>query len=178
MVDMTVKIEGLDEAVAAMQAAFPTDAKQQRRLLNSAMSGAARPTIIKTAKELALIGDGSGALSQAIKPRAVSLSRSRAEGVPARVQITPVRGDRKAIAMYIDHYYNRKGLAAPAHIVTSGIRHGHLIEYGHVAKGGGFVAARPFLWPALKSQASAYISRFAKTLEKKVAAAVRRRRRK
>lgn len=172
--EMTLKIEGLDEAMKALQAAFPKDPKRQRSLLNQAMSQSAKQTIVPVAKSLALQGDGSGSLSEAIKPRAVSAGRSRAAGVPARVQVTPVRMDRKAIAMYIDYYYNRVGRAAPSKMVTSGIRHGHLVEFGHRARNGEFVSAQPFMGPALDSAGRAYIRRFASNLERKVEAAVRR----
>ena len=174
--EMNLKIEGLDAAMKALQAAFPKDPKRQRSLLNQAMSQSAKKTIIPVAKSLAMQGDGSGSLSEAIKPRAVSLGRSRAAGVPARVQVTPVRSDKKAIGMYIDYYYNRRGKAAPPHILTSGIRHGHLVEFGHRTRSGGFVSARPFMGPALSTAGSSYVRVIARNLERKVEAAVRRKR--
>ena len=168
-----VKIKGLKEAMTAMRAAFPDNPEQQRRLLNTTISGAARDTILPMAKSLADQGDGSGALSEALAPRAVSKSRARLRGKTASVQITPVRANRKATALYINHYYTRHGRSPKTDIVTSGIRHGHLIEFGTVKQ-----AARPFLWPAARSRKGAYINVFAKVLRKKTEAAVRRKRKK
>ncbi len=171
MVDGVVRIKGLDAAMAAMRAAFPKNPEQQRRLLNQTMSGAARKSIIPVAKQLARQGDGSGALSEAIAPRAVRRSKANAAGATARVDITPVRSNRKAMAMYINHYYTRLGKIAPAKVLTRGIHYGHWVEFGRRHQG---VSGRPFLWPAAVSERGKYISVFAKILKKKVEAAVRR----
>jgi len=166
--DMDMKIEGLDEAMRALQAAFPKNPKRQRQLLNQAMSQAARQTIIKHAKQKALEGDKSGSLSAAIKPRAVAAGKARAAGAAARVHVTPVRYDAKAMALYINYYKPELGK-------IDGIRHGHLVEFGHRKRGGrGFVAARPFMGPAIDSAGSAYVSRFASNLKRKVELAVKR----
>jgi len=170
-----VRIEGLDEALQAMLAAFPVDARQQRKLLNQSMSQAAKPTITRAAKSFAEQSDGSGALAHSIRARAVSASRARARGVPSSVQIVPVRKDKTAIAMYINHYYPN---GAPPSLLTGGLRHGHLVEFGHKTKNGGFVAARPFMWPAVASQSGSYVRTFAKVLKRKVELAVKRKRRK
>lgn len=153
----------------AIAAAFPKDPRQARKILNQAMSGAAKEAIIPTAKQLARAGDSSGALSDSIAPRAVSLARSLAQGKGAIVHVTPLRGDRAAMAKYISFYYTGRGKTAPAKMITSGIRHGHLVEFGTVKTG-----ARPFLWPAAEQGRSAYVKAFAKFVEKKIAAAVRR----
>lgn len=164
------KIKGLDDAMAAMRAAFPNNPEQQRRLLNQAMSGSARKSIIPVAKQLAYQGDSSGALSEAIAPRAMSKSRARRRGKTAAVEITPVRTNRKAIALYINHYYTQRGQTPSANIVTSGIRHGHLVEFGTRHN-----AAQPFLWPAATSQQGKYVNSFSVFLRKRTEAAVRRR---
>lgn len=175
--ELAAKIEGLEPALAALRAAFPDSPRRQRSLLNQTMSGAARKTIIPMAKQLARQGDGSGALSEAIAPRAVSLSKALARGKSAIIEITPVRSNRKAMAMYIAHYYTARGKTASAKLVTSGIRHGHLVEFGHATRGGGFVSARPFLWPAGTAGAGDYRRLFADMLRRKIEAAVRRKRR-
>lgn len=175
--EMVFKVEGLDDALRAIQAAFPRDANQQRKILNQSMSGAARKSIIPIAKQLALQGDGSGALSEAIAPRAVSKSRALARGFAAIVEITPVRSNRTAMAKYIAYYYTARGRVAPARLVTSGIRHGSLIEFGHATRSGGgigHVAAQPFLWPAAESGRAAYVRQFAASVRKKIESAVRR----
>lgn len=169
----TARIEGLEAAMKAMGAAFPKNPEQQRRILNQSISFAARKSIIPRAKQLALKGDGSGALSESIAPRAVSRARALRRGKTASVQVTPVRGNRKAIAMYIAHY--RRNSAAQ---VVSGIRHGHLVEFGHRTRSGGFVSAKPFLWPAAVAGMSGYRKNFAASIKRKTELAVRRARRK
>lgn len=165
----TARIVGLEDAMKAMQAAFPKNPEKQRRLLNSAMKSAAKPTVLKRAKNLALSGDGSGALSESLSVRNQSKAKVRAKGSAAGVEVVPVRGNRKAIALYINHYYTKKGKTAPARIVTSGIRHGHLVEFGSLHN-----SARPFLWPAGQSRSGAYTDKFSALLKKKTEAAVRR----
>lgn len=179
MVDMTVKIEGLDQALRNIREAFPDEPKEQRKLLTASMSGAARKTFIPMAKSLALQGDGSGALSESIKPRAVSLARARLKGAAAAVEITPVRSDRRAIAKYIAYYYASRGRSAPASLASNGLRYGHLVEFGFKHKRGGVeIAGRPFLWPAAAAQKTAYVNEFAKSVKSKIAARLRLRARK
>lgn len=168
--DMQVRIEGLEEALAAMRAAFPDNYEQQRRLLNQAMAGSAKKSFIPMAKQLARRGDSSGALSESIAARAASRSRSLQRSMTAFVQVTPVRFNRKAIAMYVQHYYTRLGKNPGTKVVTSGIRHGHLVEFGTRHS-----PAQPFLWPAATAQRGKYIAEFAGFLRKKTEAAVRRR---
>ena len=166
----TVKIEGLDSALAAMRAAFPIAPKQQARLLNSAMRTAAERSIVPIAKSLALTGDSSGALSESIGVRFQSAVKRRARGVAAGVEVVPVRFNVRAIAMYIQHYYTDRGKTASINLVAAGIRHGHLIEFGTVR-----TAARPFLWPAGQSGKSGFTNKFSKILKKRIEAAVKRR---
>jgi len=168
--ELNFKITGLDEAVKALQAAFPKDPKQQVKILNSSMRTAARPTILKEAKMLAKAGDGSGALSQAVNIRSQSKRKIRAKGdVAAGIEIVPVRGDKKAIAMYLAYYYTNRGKVVPAKTFASGIRHGHLVEFGTRHS-----AARPFLWPAAQHGRGGYIARFAADMRRKIETAVKR----
>lgn len=171
---MAFEVKGLDNALAAIRAAFPRDPEQQRRILNQSMSAAAKKVIVPMAKQLALVGDGSGALSEAIGVRAVSKRRALAKGMAASVEVTPVRSNRKAMALYIAHYYTARGRTAPAKMVTSGIRHGHLVEFG-TKKG---MRARSFLGVSGEAQRGAYVSAFSASVSKKIEAAVRRRARK
>ena len=170
--EMNAKIHGLEDALKAMEAAFPKNADKARSLLNQTMSGSARKSILPMAKVLALVGDGSGALSESLAPRAVGKTRAAQAGHAARIQITPVRYNKKAIAMYSAFYYKKSvGLGR----VAEGIRHGHLVEFGHKDRNGNHVAAKPFLYPALKAGKSAYIGLFAAIMKNKIAAAVRHR---
>ena len=167
--EVAVKITGLKEATRAMQAAFPKDAKKQAGLLNSAMRTAGKNTILASAKRRALQGDGSGALSESLGFRATAVRVRTARQVAASVYIAPIRFNRKAMMMYINHYYTKRGKIPSAWLIGSGIRHGHLAEFGSKNN-----AARPFLWPAGQSQQGAYVGRVAGDLRKKIAAAVRR----
>ena len=153
MVDVSIKIEGLEDAMKAMLAAFPANERRQRGILNASIRSAATNTILNDAKQRAKIGDGSGALSESLGIRATSKRKLKAKRVVAGVEIVPVRSNMKAMAMYIQHYYSAKGKTAPAKMLTSGVRHGHLVEIGSVNN-----SAKPFLWPAAESQKSAYIS--------------------
>jgi hypothetical protein len=164
-----VKIEGLEEAMRAMQAAFPTSETRQRGILNASMRAASNATILADAKQRAKRGDSSGALSEALGIRAASKRTLRSRGAVAGVEIVPVRSNMKAMALYINYYYTQRGRVAPAKMLTSGIRHGHLVEFGSVNN-----AANPYLWPAARSQNSQYIGRFAADLRKKTEAAVTR----
>jgi hypothetical protein len=163
----SVKVEGLEQAMKAMQAAFPQNESRQRGILNASMRAASRDTILADAKRRARVGDGSGALSEALGIRAVSKRKLRMRRAVAGVEIAPIRSSMKAMAMYINYYYTQRGRTAPAKMLSSGIRHGHLVEFGSVNN-----AANPFLWPAARSQNSDYIGRFASDLRKKTEAAV------
>ena len=168
-----VKLDGLKEAVRALGEAFPKDPKRQAKLLNQSMSQAAKNTIVPEAKINALAGDGSGALSESIGIRTQSRGKVRAKGAAAGVSVLPVRQNKKAMAMYIEHYYTRKGRAFPAKMFASGIRHGHLVEFGTRHSG-----AKPFLWPAAQSKFNSYMSRFTSDLRVKIERAVKRARKK
>lgn len=164
-------IRGLNDALKAIQAAFPNDVKKQSRMINGAMGGAARKTFLQTAKLLALKGDGSGALSESLAVRAQKASRRK--GKAGGMQVVPVRSSRKALALYINYYYTSQGKIPPASILTHGITHGHLVEFGHAIRGGGHVPADSFLW-ASTVRMREYTSLFAGGMKKRIAAAVKR----
>lgn len=168
-----MKVEGLEDAMKAMLAAFPADPKRQRGILNASMRMASNKTILADAKQRAKKGDSSGALSESLGIRATSKRKLSARQAVAGVEIVPVRSNMKAMAMYIQHYYTNQGRTAPTSMLTSGIRHGHLVEFGSVNN-----AADPFLFPAAQSQRGAYITRFSADLTKKIEAAVKREARK
>ena len=92
MVAPTAKIEGLDDAMKAMAAAFPKQNKQQASLLNAAMKSAAVQTIVVGAKLYAAASDGSGALAAA-QESDDSAKRGRRSGCAA----TPQRQSNGAI---------------------------------------------------------------------------------
>lgn len=167
--EVSARIEGLNEAMAAMAAAFPANETKQRGILNASMRAAAAQTILVEAKQRALNGDSSRSLSVSLGIRATSKRKLKAVRAVAGVEIAPIRYDRKAIALYIQHYYTRLGKNPDGKTIVAGIRHGHLVEFGSVNN-----TARPFLWPAAQSGFPAYQSRFASDLAMKTEAAVTR----
>lgn len=177
----SVDMKGLKDSIKALRAAFPEDQKERRRILNRAIGSSARKHLLPIAKQMAKTSDGSGALSESLGVRAMSRRWNREHGRvragdkrmrEAGMVIVPVRGNRKALAMYIDHYYTKRGKNPPASILLSGIRHGHLIEFGSLNN-----EARPFLWPAT-SNTPAYTNQFAQDIKKYIKMAVEKARRK
>lgn len=174
--DFKGELRGLDDAMRALQAAFPDNPKRQQQLVHGAMGGSARKSMLPIAKQLAKRGDSSGALSESLAVR-VQPKRKR-HGKAGGMEITPVRHNKKAIALYIEHYFTSQGKTAPLGIVASGIRHGHLVEFGHNLKRNGrvigHVSAQPYLWPAGLAGSADYRNLFAGELKKRIESAVKR----
>lgn len=170
--DGKARIQGLDEAMKTLVAAFPMDSKTQKSVLNAAIRKAANPTVVRRAKELALAGDGSGALSAAISARAMSQRKLREKNVSAGIEVVPVRFNPRALALYIQHYFTARGQAVPEGFFRGGLRHGHLVEFGTRN-----APARPFMWPALAEQGMAYRAIFTASLRKAIETRVKRARR-
>jgi hypothetical protein len=167
--DMSARVQGLDSAMEAMAAAFPADAKVQRQILTGAMRRSAAQTILKDAKQRALESDGSGALSEALGIRNRSRRAIKTARTVAGVEITPIRSNLKAMAMYINHYYTARGRTPKSGMLLSGIRHGHLVEFGSVNN-----TPRPFLWPAAQSSMAPYMQRLAAEMRHQIDQRVRR----
>ena len=164
-------IVGLKDAMRTLQAVFPDDYKKQSRLVNGAMGGSARKSFLPIAKQLALRGDGSGALSESLAVRAQKANKRK--GKAGGMEVVPVRYSLKAMAKYISHYYTSRGKNMPLGGID-GIRHGHLVEFGFVhKKSGQHVPARPYLWPSTVAIPK-YRDMFASELKKRIAATVKR----
>ena len=168
MVNTTVTVVGVEEAMKALQAAFPQQPRLQRKILNRTMSGAAKKEMVPLAKALASNRDTSGALAESIGVRNASAATVRQRRAGGAVEMVPIRYNRKAMAMYIQHYYTDKGKTAPAFLVVNGLRYGHLIEFGSVNN-----TAYPFLWPAAEAKAEAYKREFAAVMKVQIERAVR-----
>lgn len=166
MVQATATIKGLDAAMRALRESFPKDPRQQQRIVHGAMGAAARKSFLPLAKQLALRGDESGALSESLGVRVQS--KRKRQGKAGGMEVVPVRSSRKAMAMYIAHYYTRLGRTPPASIIVNGIQHGHLVEFG-----GGNNPANSFLWASTVATPS-YTRLFAGFLKKRIESAVRR----
>ena len=165
-------IVGLKSAMRALQAAFPDNVKIQSQIVNGAMGVSARKSFLPIAKQLAMRGDGSGALSESLAVRAQKANKRK--GKAGGMDVVPVRGNKKALAMYINYHYTSKGKTPPASIIVSGIRHGHLVEFGFVhKKSGKHVAAAPFLWPSTVATPK-YRDVFAGELKKRILSRVKR----
>lgn len=178
--DGKAKITGLDDALKVLEQAYPQDPKTQGQVVGAAIGSAARKTILPLAKQRAKQPDSSGALAESLAIRSTPASVLRSKRKAAGRKILPVRNNTVAIAKYIQHYYTNRGKAIPMGGI-SGIRHGHLVEFGFRHKSGKHVAARPFLWNSAQDGRSAYLSIFAdemKTIIKRRVARAKAKRRK
>lgn len=164
------KVEGLDKVMENLVNAFPREPEEQRKVLNSGMRKSSTQTIVREAKARAAALGGSGALAEAIGVRAKSKRRVMTSRAVAGVEITPIRHNAKAIAMYANYYYIRQGKPVPTRVILSGIRHGHLVEFGTVR-----TAAKPFLWQAATSQLSPFMRRLAEDMERTIRSRLKRR---
>jgi hypothetical protein len=164
-----VKVQGLESALKTMREAFPADEKAQRAIINGSIRKAAAPTILAEAKQRAQANDKSGALTAALGIRNLSRRYIRTRRVVGGVEITPIRGNLKAMALYIDYYYTRRGRIPPAGIVLSGIRHGHLVDWGTVRSD-----PKPFLYPAMRSGMAPYMQRLANDMRRTIEQRVKR----
>lgn len=169
MLNASAKIEGLEDAMKAMMAAFPADPKQQQKILHRSMGSAARKEILPTSKQLATVGDASGALTESLAVRALPAKERRMRNIAAGMIVVPVRSNRKALARYISHYYTNQGLTPPASLLVRGIMHGHLVEFGSKNN-----AARSFLWAAASQKQGSFVSTFARELKRITEAAVKK----
>jgi len=186
--DADFKITGGPEVARALRAAWPNNPKRQRQVLNQAIKAAAKPTIVARAKIMALRSGSSGSLSTAMNSRVMSKKFARKQGATAGVWVGPVRKSPAAIAKYINFYWIGRGKKINPSIFSYGLRHAHLVEWGHdivvggaKGKGGkvvGRAPARPFMRPALHGGASSYKRRLVPILKKKIEGAVRREARK
>jgi hypothetical protein len=161
VIEVSAKIKGLEDAMKAMLEAFPSEPKKQQAILHSAMGSAARKTLLPTSKQLASSFDASGALSESLAVRAQPASVRRKRNVAASMALMPVRSNRRALALYINHYYTQNGLTAPASLLIRGIMHGHLVEFGSVNN-----SPTSFLWASAQANRSGYGNRFAIDLKR------------
>lgn len=166
---ISAKIDGLEDAMKALQAAFPTDPRKQQKILHSSMGSAARKEILPASKQLALVGDASGALSEALAVRALPAKERRKRNTAASMIVTPVRSSTKALARYINHYYTQEGLTPPASLLIRGIMHGHLVEFGSVNN-----APKSFLWASAQANRSKFTETFASELRRITEQAVKK----
>jgi hypothetical protein len=172
-VELSAKVEGLDAAMRALLATFPADAKKQKQVLTNAMKSSARATMLAGVKSRALRGptgiQKSGALSESIGVRSMSRRKIMTRRVVAGVEIAPIRSNLKAMAMYINHYYSQKGRTPKPGMLLSGIRHGHLIEFGTVKHG-----PQPFLHDGVRSGLAPFMQRLAAEMRAQMERNVRR----
>ena len=173
MVNTTVTVIGVEDAMKALQAAFPEQPRVQRKVLNSTMSASAKKTMVPMAKALASSRDTSGALAESIQVRNASAATIRKRRAAGAVEMVPIRHHRKAMAMYIQHYYTAKGKSPSVWLIGNGLRYGHLVEFGSVNN-----SAYPFLWPAAEAQGEAYKREFASMMKVQIEKAVKREARK
>ena len=166
---VSAQVTGLENAMKAMKAAFPDDPKKQQQILHRSIGSAARKEILPTSKQLAQVGDASGALSEALTVRALPAKERSKRNTAASMIITPVRSNRKALSRYISHYYTQNGLTPPASLLVRGIMHGHLVEFGSVNN-----SAKSFLWASAQANYRNYIATFATEMRRITEQAVKK----
>lgn len=167
--EFAADIQGIENVNRALEAAFPNNPRVQQAVVNSTLGYSARQTILKEAKRLA--PKRSGALAEALTVRAMNARTRRARGSTGGMQVLPYRYDKKAMAMYVRYWAPKKPSSAQtwAQFGIDGIRHGHLVEWGHSnIWAQRDIEGKPFMWPALKSSKSAFVNRFATDFERKL----------
>lgn len=166
-----VKVDGLQDVLKAIHNIFPNDPTAERALLSQGMAASMRKHMLPMAKQLAASTNKSGALSESLAVRTVAKKHLRY--LPARanaaVRLVPVRMNYKAMTTYINYYYGRKGKLPPDSIWTSGIRHGHLVEFGSKNN-----SPKPYILPAVKAGKASFQDDWSKYLWLKTKARVRR----
>lgn len=155
-----VRVEGLKQLEDKLIRLLP--AKTGKRVIERALVVASKP-MVKLAKDFAKKGDTSGALSIAIGPLRGSKASTRQGRKAGTIFIGPRRSNRRAMAVYVDFYFNRTGRSISPAEFQDGIRHGHLIEFGTKRQ-----AKQPFLRPAFDAQARPTVKRFGKVLAKEI----------
>ena len=168
----SVKIEGLEEAMKAMREAFPRDHKTQKKIINKGIRKGAAEALLPEIKARAMSYKDSGALAESIGIRPMSTRSIRTARAVGGMEITPIRTNLKAMAMYINHHYTSKGRNAPSGMLLSGIRHGHLVEFGVPTRG---IPARSFLWDPVPPKVAQYLITAAAEFKRDIEARVRRR---
>lgn len=151
-----VRVEGfreIDTQLANLGRASGT------RILRTAMLRGARPMLDAARANIAARERGSGALHKALGMRFVVEGQKRAFPLPSlggrfRVEVTPFRKDRTAVALY-NLFYKRR---------ANRVFYGHFLEFGFRHRSGRQVAASPFLGPAARSTAHAVVETFAREL--------------
>jgi hypothetical protein len=167
--DVSGKIVGMEEAIKAMQAAFPADPKAQEKVLVPAMRRSANKTMVPEIKAKAMEGDGSGALAESIGIRKKSRRAITNTRTVAAVEIAPIRSNMKAMAMYVNYYYTARGQTVPSKVLLGGIRHGHFVEFGSVNND-----PRSFLWEPVKGRIAPYTQALAAEIRRQVSKNLRR----
>jgi hypothetical protein len=164
---VTIKAEGfreIDDQLANLGSASGT------RILRTAMLRGARPMLEEAKANVAARKRGSGALHQALGMRFIAGNQNRTIWLPPlggrfRVEITPFRKNRIAIALY-NLFYKRR---------VSRLFYGHFVEFGFRHRGGKQIGPESFLLPALRSQARNVIATFARELRVGIDRELRRR---
>lgn len=176
---MTITVSGLREVEAQLA---ELGARAGTRILRRAMMLGAVPIEQHAERTVAGWSRGSGALHQSIGRR--FYTGAGTVGTDANlppmggrfsVQIAPLRKNRTALALYQLHYGRR----------IKGIFYGHLIEFGHMKRAGkkrfgpaGKVPPRPFLLPALQSEAQSAVNIMANEVRAGIERELRKRARK
>ncbi len=153
-IDISVKVLGLREVTKTLTKKLPP--KARGKVVARAMRIAAR-AMVRTAKSAASRGK-SGSLTASTSIWQDKKRSKGDRGTFVRLHLGPRRSNKAAILKYWTFYTGR---TARPEDIASGIRHGHLVEFGVPSKG---IPARPFLRPAFDRHGREFIKSFGKIM--------------
>jgi len=163
--DLSVKIVGLSEA---MERLSQLPVQMQKSAIGSSLRQAAKPIAAAMKAKAGSTGSGSGALAESVGIRGVSKSKLKGNQVSAML-IGPLRDSPKALIKYAAYY----GKTLSGKLAKAGIRHGHLVEFGH-SVGGTKVGARPFMRPAFDANIAGSMQIFRQKLGQRTDAIIKK----
>lgn len=158
---MSFKWEGLAELDELLATQLPL--KAQGQVLERTLKKASKP-IRDLARQKVV--RRSGALAAAMSTWGGGARGRRQFG--ASVHIGPRRSNNRAMAKYASYY---PGTWTPQRL-ANGIRHGHLVEFGHATKDGQRKGARPFMRPAMDAGRPSFVGAFRNILRQEINDAV------
>ena len=154
-----VKTEGLAHLVETLQL---LSTQGQRQAMAGALRQAARPMVRQAKSAYRSLG-GSGALAQSVAAWQRRKGLLRGETF-ASIEVGPKRSNRAAVAKYYAFYRKKartKGL-------VSGIRHGHLVEFGFTHRGGASIGGRGILGAAFQANSQSAVQEFGRFLGQRI----------
>jgi len=123
LIQSKVKIHGLADVDKLLRKTLPE--KAQRNTVRKIMHVAARPMVKDLKRQYKALG-GSGSL--ALATRSWNVTKGFKGRFKGSIDVGPKRNSLRALKRYFSYYYPNQRI--PATRLTTGIRHGHLVEWG------------------------------------------------